>query len=184
MAAQMMKMKIGVIADTHIPDALRELPPRVLEILQGVDLILHAGDVCDLAVLQQLEPIAQVFAVSGNRDPAPVRKYLQEQQRLTFANRAIGLVHGHRAWSVGLLTRGRFLLNARARDEALHDYVLHLWDDVNIVVFGHTHQPYMRVHGDVFLFNPGAVSPSPRRPGTVGLIEIGATTIKGRIIAI
>ncbi len=180
----MIKMKIGVIADTHVPDALRELPPRVFEVLRGVDIILHAGDVCDLAVLEQLEPIAQVFAVAGNRDPAAVRKYLQEQQRLTFANRAIGLVHGHHAWDGDLLTRGRWRLNARAREEALHNYVLHLWDDVNIVVFGHSHEPYMCVHRDVFLFNPGADLPSPRHPATIGLLEIGATTIKGRIIAI
>jgi putative phosphoesterase len=61
-------MKIGVLADTHVPDMLPGLPARVLDLFNGMDIILHAGDVSDLGVLQQLEPIAQTFAVHGDRD--------------------------------------------------------------------------------------------------------------------
>lgn len=177
-------MKIGVISDTHVPDVLPSLPPRVLQVLSGVDIILHAGDICDLKVLQELEPIAQTYAVYGNRDGVQVRKFLQESQRLEFANRAVGLVHGHRAWGGNIFRRGRFMLDKQARTDALHAYVLRAFEDVHAVVFGHTHQPYMKMHGGVLLFNPGAVAPLAGQPATVGLLEIQANTIKGRIIAL
>jgi uncharacterized protein len=177
-------MKIGVLSDTHVPDLLPELPARVLEVLSGVDIILHAGDICDMRVLQQLEPIAQTYAVSGNRDGTMVKKYLQETQRLEFANRAIGLVHGHQAWEGSLITRARFVLNPQARVSALYNYVLHQFADVHAIVFGHSHQPYMKMHGGILLFNPGAVSPIPGQAASVGILEIGSNTIKGRIISL
>lgn len=175
-------MKIGVLADTHIPDVLPSVPPQVLEVFKGVDIILHAGDICDLHVLQTLEPIAQTYAVYGNRDSLQVRKYLQETQRLDFANRSIGLVHGHRAWEGNVLSRARFLLDPNARSSALISYVLREFSDVHAVVFGHSHHPYMKMHGGVLLFNPGAVAPSSGQQASVGILEIGANTIKGRLI--
>lgn len=180
----MVSMKIGVISDTHVPDILPALPQRVLQVLSGVDIILHAGDICDLAVLQELEPIAQTYAVYGHRDNAQVRKFLQESQRLEFANRAVGLVHGHQAWGGNVFQRGRFLMDRQARADALHEYVLRQFTDVHCIVFGHTHQPYIKMHGGVLLFNPGSVAPSPGQPATVGLLEIQANTIRGRLIAL
>lgn len=175
-------MKIGVLADTHIPELVNELPPRVLEVFSGVDIILHAGDICDLKVLQQLEPIAQTYAVYGNSDGAEVRKYLQESQRLEFANRAIGIIHGHRAWQGNIFQRGRFLLSAQSKMDALFSYVLKEFQDVHAIVFGHTHQPYIKMHGGVLLFNPGAVAPSPGQQASVGLLVIESNTITGRIL--
>jgi len=61
---------LGLISDTHLPDRLRALPPEVFDALDGVDLILHAGDVGTLAVLDQLSTIAPVVAVHGNDDSA------------------------------------------------------------------------------------------------------------------
>lgn len=177
-------MKIGVLSDTHVPDLLPALPARVLELFRGVDIILHAGDICDLRVLQQLEAIAQTYAVVGNRDSLQVKKYVQEAHRLEFANRAIGLIHGHHAWEGSLWARGRYALDHQARDQAMFAYVLHEFKDVHAVVFGHTHHPYMKMHGSVFLFNPGAVAPLARQPATVGMLEIGENTIKGRILAL
>ena len=61
-------MRIGLISDTHIPTAGRDLWPQVYDALRGVDLIMHAGDLHDPAVLDWLELLAPVLAVSGNGD--------------------------------------------------------------------------------------------------------------------
>lgn len=175
-------MRIGVIADTHIPETLPELPPRVFEAFNGVDLILHAGDICDLAVLQQLEPLAQTFAVFGDRDNSGVRQCLQERQRLEFSNRALGLVHGHRAWQGDALTRLMYRFSSTRRHKSLYASVLREFNGVDVIIFGHSHTPYIKMHGGVLLFNPGAVVPRASQPGTLGILEVGAHAIKGRII--
>jgi putative phosphoesterase len=177
-------MKIGVLADTHVPDILPALPPRVLELFSGVDIILHAGDVSDLGVLQQLEPIAQTFAVQGEHDSAQVRRYLEEKQRLSFGGRAVGLVHGHRAWEGDILRRIAYRLNRTRRMETLLGYVQRQFTDADVIVFGHSHAPYMKMHGNTLLFNPGSLLPRLGRAGSAGLLEINATAIKGRIVAI
>ncbi len=177
-------MKIGVLADTHVPDAFPALPPRVLEMLGGVDIILHAGDICDLQVLQQLEPIAQTFAVSGDQDDTQVQRYLEEKQRLEFENRAIGLVHGHRAWQGNLLARAFKRLGRARREQTLRDFVLGEFSQVDVIVFGHSHEPYIKMHGNVLLFNPGSVVPKPGQSGTLGILEINDRAIKGRIISL
>ncbi|MCI0476341.1 MAG: metallophosphatase family protein, partial [Anaerolineales bacterium] len=177
-------MKIGVLADTHIPDLLPALPARVLEIFSGVDIILHVGDVTDLAVLQQLEPIAQTFAVCGDHDTAQVRHYLEEKQRLSFGGRAVGLVHGHRAWGGNVWRRIAYRLDRTRRSEVLLGYVLRQFNDVDVIVFGHSHAPYMKMHGNTLLFNPGSLLPRMGRVGSIGLLEINATAIKARIVAI
>ena len=175
-------MKIGVLADTHVPDIFPNLPTRVLEIFNGVDLILHAGDITELRVLQQLEPIAQTFAVSGDRDSAELRKYLEEKSRLEFGGRALGLVHGHRAWEGNPLTRAWSRLNRAHRDEMLREFVLRQFSNVDAIVFGHTHEPYIKMHGNVLLFNPGSIAPRGGRIGCVGILEINPYAIKGRIV--
>ncbi len=180
----MANMKIGVLADTHIPELLPALPPRVLEVFRGVDIILHVGDVCELAVLQQLEPIAQTYAVCGDRDSPRVREFLQEKQRLQFANRAVGLVHGHHAWEGGWGTRLSYRLNPAKRTQALCQAVLREFTDVDAIVFGHSHEPYIKMHGAVLLFNPGSVVPMNRHAGTIGILDIGTNAIKGRIVPI
>lgn len=177
-------MKIGVLADTHVPESLRALPPRVLEILSGVDIILHVGDICELGVLQQLEPIAQTYAVYGDRDNARVRQFLQEKLRLEFANRAVGLVHGHRAWEGGWGARVAFQLSRAKRHTALCQSVLGEFTDVDAIVFGHSHEPYIKMHGGVLLFNPGSVVARNNQRGTMGILDIGAHAIKGRIVPI
>ena len=61
-------MKIGLIADSHIPEAMPELPSQVRTVFKGMDLILHAGDLHCIEVLDWLEEIAPVLACRGNGD--------------------------------------------------------------------------------------------------------------------
>lgn len=175
-------MKIGVLADTHVPSKDTMLPAAVLDAVRGMDIILHAGDVGGIEILQQLEPIAQTYAIYGEQDDAKVRKYLQEKQRLEFENRSIGLVHGNRALEGGLIARLSFNMNKNARLQAVCASALAEYPDVDAIVFGHTHEPYMKMHGGVLLFNPGAAVLPSGKPGSIGVLEITNQAIKGRII--
>jgi hypothetical protein len=177
-------MKIGVLADTHVSSKDSTLPSAVLDAVRGMDIILHAGDVGGIAILQQLEPIAQTYAIYGEQDDDKVRKYLQEKQRLEFENRSIGLVHGSRVLAGGLLTRLSHNMNRRVRLQAVCVSVLAEFPDVDAIVFGHTHEPYMKMHGGVLLFNPGAAVLPSGKPGTIGVLEITPHAIKGRIVSL
>src|SRR6185312_16338070 len=86
--------RIGVVADTHCPEFNERLPERLFEVLQGVDLILHAGDVTGRQTLQALERIAPVEAVSGDHDAG---LGLPATRELTVEGRRIALVHGNRS---------------------------------------------------------------------------------------
>ena len=61
-------MRIGLVADTHIPGAAAELPEQVAQAFRGVDLILHGGDIYTPSVLDELERIAPVLAAKGDDD--------------------------------------------------------------------------------------------------------------------
>ncbi len=61
-------LRIGLVSDTHIPEAGRELPPQIYEAFAKVDLILHAGDMHIIEVLDWLESLAPVVAARGNGD--------------------------------------------------------------------------------------------------------------------
>ncbi len=160
-------LKIGVISDTHIPSRAKTLPPEIFEIFDGVDLILHAGDVAQEKVLTELSAIAPIEAVAGNMDPLELRRVLGVKKLLTLEELRIGLTHGEGQ-------RGSTPQRA---------YQTFLEDEPHCVVFGHSHQPYNKIHKGVLLFNPG--SPTDKRREnhySCGLIEINDNKIVGKII--
>ncbi len=175
-------MRIGVIADTHIPRAMPSLPLRVKEIFRGVDLILHAGDICNIATLEELEEIAITIAVSGNRDDAMVHQYVEPKRVVEFANRRIGMIHGHRGGMSELLDALRAIFLRRPRYGQLYDYLQVQFSDVHCIIFGHTHQPYSGMHNGVLLFNPGAVAAGYGAKPSVGILSISHRSISGRIL--
>lgn len=178
-------MKIGVIADTHIPDLRRSLPARVMEIFSSVEIVLHAGDITSLDVLQQLqESVSLTFAVYGEQDSAEVRSYLQESQVLEFGGLRVGLVHGNREARGGLNERIAKLLRRDPYNPEFIQYLLARFNNVDAIVFGHTHVPYAKVHEGVFLFNPGSINPANSTEPSVGLLEITTRGIRGRVLPI
>jgi putative phosphoesterase len=175
-------MKIGVLADSHVPDRQRTLPPGVLEIFSSVEIVLHAGDITRMDLLQQLqEQVSLTFAVYGDRDPAAVRTFLQEIQVLEFGGVRIGLIHGNRDSRTEFRDRLRGLFRPWAYTPALFDYLLSRFTNVDAIVFGHTHLPYARIHNGVFFFNPGSLVPRSGEP-SVGVLEIDTRGIRGRIL--
>jgi putative phosphoesterase len=124
-------MKIGVISDTH-----NFLDPKVLTLFQGVDHILHGGDVGGGFITFQLEQIAPVTAVLGNTDSLLP---LKETEVVELDGRKY-LVH--------------HIVNTPGKpDEPLRSQVLRERPDV--VVFGHTHKPFCQKFGAILYFNPG-----------------------------
>jgi putative phosphoesterase len=149
-------MKIGVLSDTHIPVSAEELPADLLKALQGADLILHAGDLVELSVLDDLRAIAPVEAVCGNMDRWDARQVLPAKRVVEAQGKRIGLIHGSGApWS-------------------LPRRMLKEFDSVDIIVFGHSHRPLNERRKDVLLFNPGSPTDTTFAPyPSYGVLEIG-----------
>jgi putative phosphoesterase len=155
-------MVLGVLSDTHL--YRQEVPLRVLRALDGVDLIIHAGDIVEMAVLEQLESLAPTVAVAGNMDHGDVREALPEKRVIEVAGRPLGLMHGS-----GALQN----ITSRLRRE---------FDRVDVVIFGHTHRVYNREEDGIFFFNPGSPTDKMFAPfRSVGILELGEE-VKGKII--
>jgi len=173
-------MKIGVIADTHIPHLIPDLPPRLFDVLRGVDIVLHVGDICQLQVLQKLEDeLALTFAVFGEEDGPELRRFLEERKVIRFGRRRIGMIHGHQlSREESWLARVCRLLRPLSEEE-FYQRLVSRFEGVDCIVFGHTHRPYVKMHKGVLLFNPGALSgPHP----SVGLLEATETALRAKVV--
>lgn len=163
-------MKIGLISDTHIPEAMPELPAQVRTVFNGVDLILHAGDLHCLEVLNWLEEIAPVLACRGNGDDGSGgRPVVPEDPRLrdalvtTGAGFSVGLVHD-------VLDPEEF---PKWPIERTMEFYFGRRTD--LIVCGHTHVESIKRHGEVMVINPG--SPTfphnySAQPGTVAVLTL------------
>ena len=159
-------MRLGLIADTHIPYRASEIPAPVLQALAGVDLILHAGDVDEPWALDVLRELAPVYAVRGNYhvfDRSSGGASLPESVELDVAGFHIGMTHGHKIglttwfWKVYMLLqniRGRWTLPTY--DRVLSRTLVRRFPQADIIVFGHTHRFYQAYWGKTLLINPGA----------------------------
>jgi uncharacterized protein len=155
-------MKVAVLADTHAPRYWKSCPAEVARRLEGVDLILHAGDVCRATVLEELAAFAPVRAVLGNNDtPDVVAWGAPETLRLELDGLPVAVVHDAGP------ARGR---PARLRRR---------FPDAELVVYGHSHIPLDESGDGVRIFNPGSPTDRRRQPrGTMGLLRVEA----GRLV--
>lgn len=153
-----MTARVGVLADTHCPEFMPELPPRVLEALRGVDLLVHAGDVNGRGTLDVLGGIAPVVAVRGDHDGRSLPE-LPLTRELTVEGKRIAVVHGDRSrwieepqtllWTLSL---GHYRPHKRLSRELRRRF-----PDADVIVYGHTHRAQAEMVEGVLVFNPGAV---------------------------
>ncbi|MBP7690004.1 MAG: YfcE family phosphodiesterase [Thermoflexales bacterium] len=173
---------LGIVADTHVPQRLARLPDRLADALQGVDLILHAGDITSRQVLIDLGRIAPVQAVAGNADL--VGHGLPLTRVIEIEGRRIGLVHGH-GGLVKYLT-GKVHDRLGYREEYYLKIVAESFGQVDAIVFGHTHRVFTEIRSGVLLFNPGPVAPDYyNTPGPqIGLLRITPMAIEPTIVGL
>jgi uncharacterized protein len=166
---------LGIISDTHVPDRVPGLKPPVLSIFRQAkpDAILHAGDVSTRGVLEQLQEIAPVYTVRGNRDWFDLR-YLPLTLALEFEGVPIGLMHGHGSLGVYLLDKLKSVV-VGTQPERYLQRAFKAFSYARVVVFGHTHYPIKRWIDGRLYFNPGSAAfPAHKAPApSVGILRIG-----------
>ena len=160
-------MLVGLISDTHIPDRAKEIPQKVFDAFSEVDLILHAGDLTSLKVIEDLEKIAPVIAIQGNMDRVnginlPVAKVIEAE------GLKIGIAHGE--------------VYPRADTQQLVYLAREL--DVDILITGHSHQPKIEQTDGVLLLNPGSPIVPRLADRTVMILEINNKEVDVEIIKI
>jgi putative phosphoesterase len=181
-------MKIGLISDTHTAGSGRDLPPAVLDTLQGVELILHCGDLECLGVLDYLETVAPVLAVRGYEDPRENGGRLADTTRVVqIEGVRIGLVHDIQ-WPAPGITTSPDGAALRFPDGGVKGILNRKFGQpVDIVVFGDTHEELICYYDGVLFINPGSPTYPGRRHrpgalGTMGLLEIAKGAVDVRLI--
>ena len=167
-------MRIGLIADTHLPSLVRhldELGPQCADALRGVDLILHAGDVAAPSVLDWCSQFADVLVAEGNNDLF-IDPRMAERQFLDIEGWRIGMAHELRPES-------------RPIAEILHSALD--GELVDVLIGGDTHVERLEYREGVLLVNSGSpILPHhlSTRLGTVGVLDITRERIRAEIVVL
>ena len=162
-------MRVAVLADTHAPRRWKSCPPQVAAHLRGADLILHAGDVCTAAVLDELAAYAPVRAVRGNNDGPDVAAWgAPETLEFDLDGLRVAMIHDSGP-SAGRPARLRRRFPA-----------------ADLVVFGHSHIPLDHAGNGQRIFNPGSPTDRRRRrcPGARRCRGAGGRLISAQILPV
>ncbi|MEK6221361.1 MAG: metallophosphatase family protein [Chloroflexota bacterium] len=149
---------LGILADTHIPDRARKLHPEIIPLLKKAqpDAIIHAGDISTPKVLRELEAVAPVHAVRGNRDI--FMRHLPLTLNLKFEDIKIGITHGHGNLTRYIKEKFLYLRYGPKMFSYFEDLALSIFPNADVVIFGHSHV-YAKKHIDgQLLFNPGSAT--------------------------
>jgi putative phosphoesterase len=158
---------VGLISDTHIPVKAKCIPKTVFQVFEKVDFIIHAGDLVELAVVDDLEQLAPVLAVHGNMDGPQVRGALPKLNSLKVSDWKIGVMHDP----------GAMFGMGKMREIAKQN-------GFNVFVYGHTHNSSIKWEGKTLYINPG----SPTNPmsfiskPSVALLKITREAVVPEII--
>lgn len=160
---------MAVLSDTHSPRHWKRCPDAVARLIDGADLILHAGDVCRAETLTELGAFAPVLAVLGNNDTADVAQWgAPERLEVELDGLQVAMIHDSGP------AKGRA---ARLR---------RMFPSAALVVFGHSHIPWNETVDGQRAFNPGSPTDRRRQPhATMGELHIAdGDLVSARIIAV
>ncbi|MDD5130851.1 MAG: metallophosphoesterase [Candidatus Omnitrophica bacterium] len=154
---QINNVKIGVISDTHIPDGGQHVPRVILDAFKQVDLVVHAGDIISLGVIDELKSVCpNVVVVAGNMDPEAVRRKYPVKEVLEILGYRIGVMHGS----------GPALNLPELLRDCFKD------DGCDLIIFGHSHKPMNKEISGILFFNPGSAVDPAAEYNSYGVIEL------------
>lgn len=181
----MSRVTLGLIADTHVPDRRRGLHPQVLPTFRRarVTTILHAGDLSVPRLIAELESVAPVVAVRGNRDWFGFGD-LPFHRTLVVDQVRIGLTHGHGSWALYVADKFNFLLRGPHSFDFFTKRAVSLISDVDVIIFGHNHEPMVKQMDGKLVVNPGSAccQMRPGLPPTVGLLHVEGRKVQAEIV--
>lgn len=158
-------MRIGALSDTHA-SSLADLPPRIVEELRHVDLIVHVGDYTSRQVLDDLRALGSFRGVAGNMDRLSIRAELPDQDIIEVEGRRIGLTHGNGA-PAGLASRVRQQFAG----------------DIDVIIYGHSHMAGKETVNGVLMFNPGSATGRwPANRASFGILTIDERGVEAEIV--
>jgi putative phosphoesterase len=146
-------MKIGILSDTHLTNITDDFKKTMEKTLKGVDAIIHAGDMTGVSIFDYLSNW-ELKAVRGNMDDFDLYNVLPEKRIESFMGKSVGIIHGS------------------GSPMGIEDRVLGEFQDVDVIIFGHSHIPLEIKKKGILLFNPGSYRGSYSYRGTVGIMEI------------
>ena len=158
-------MKIGVLSDSHLREPHSEFKKIIELCFKEVEKIFHAGDFIDWSIAEYLSSVKDLIAVCGNMDPSDIRRTFPQKRIVETGGFRIGLIHGGGS---------PFGIESRIRGE---------FDEVDAIVYGHTHTPANHQVKNIYFFNPGSPTRSFIHHATLGILHIGEK-IEGEIIKI
>ncbi|RLI84344.1 MAG: YfcE family phosphodiesterase [Archaeoglobales archaeon] len=153
---------IVVLSDTHIPERALRIPYEIEPFLKEANLIVHAGDLTDKKVLDDLMSFGRVLVVRGNMDYLSLPRY----EKFKAGDLKFGVFHGH-----GIYPRGD--------RRQLTDFALDL--DVDVLITGHTHSPDV-YKGEVLILNPGSATGAWGGGGGSGIPSFMVLKVEGNLI--
>lgn len=163
-----MSLIVAILSDTHVPYRAATVPVAVMSRLAEADVILHAGDVCTAALLDELAAWGPVHAVLGNCDPPEVRRW-GARDELILQLEGVGLAMTHDAGPK----------EGRARR------MRRRFPDADVVVFGHSHMPLAEWGEGLLLLNPGSPTDRRRAPShTMAILRIDGGSANPQIVEI
>jgi putative phosphoesterase len=144
----MERLRLVVVADTHVPKRARDLPGQLWQAVEGADVVVHAGDWVHEPLLDELVARSErLVAVYGNNDGPELRRRLPEVARETLAGVRLAVVH-----ETG---------PAKGREQRCQE----VYGDADLLVFGHSHIPWDTTTGSgLRLLNPGSPTDRRRQP--------------------
>jgi len=149
--------KIMILSDTHLNKNRIKFPQIVLDYIVQADYIIHAGDFQSYEVWEKLNEYRPVYGVYGNNDDIRLVQQLPRKTIIQIEAVKIGLIHGQ-----GF----KLTTEQRAYDEFKDE-------NVDVVVFGHSHKPYLHKENNILMFNPGSAIQKRFQPQySFGFMEI------------
>jgi hypothetical protein len=160
-------MKIVVLSDSHT-DSIDHIPKRIVDELSGADLVVHAGDYTGTKLLEELRRPGNFRGVHGNMDPPEIKQELPALETVVIGDRRIGICHPAEGGSP-------FGIEGRIGTR---------FQDVDAIIFGHTHRTKNERKGGILYFNPGSATGTfPATVKTFGTITVGKE-INGEIVRV